>query len=233
MNFKKHPKIMFVACLLAVISAFTVSCVDSNDTDPAVSLTDTAAETVETTDGNGDVGRETAEGETAADVTENTGTAETETHLAGGEETSDAEAVLQPPYDGEYIFEILPELILDTTVYNADSEPMFGWTVVAAEPGKGLRCTISGWLYRLEGDEEVLVGGVSQDIGIMEAPPSAEGYATFRTSSWCIHNFLELEQLSPYSLEPGLYRLVYTDFYERKASALFVVTETLTCPHFE
>ncbi len=138
--------------------------------------------------------------------------------------------------DRENSFQIQPELILDTTVYNADSDPTIGWTVVAAEPGKALNCTVSGWLYRVDGDEKVLLGGVSQEIGLTATPEAPGAYASYHFSR-CIHNLLENGPNGgmpspPITLEPGTYLLEY-NAEGGYASATFTVTETLTCPHYE
>ncbi len=196
-----------IACLLAVFTAMLVSCTAPHESDPGESLADTTAETALAT-------------ETPETLPETT-----------PETVADTEGETALPYDGEYIWQVQPELILDTTVYTADSDPTIGWTVVAAEPGVGLSTTIDGWLYRVEGDEKVYVGCVSQEISILEAPPSPEEYASFRTS-WDIHHFLLLEQLPPYELEPGEYVLEYRNSrQEALASATFTVTEALKCPH--
>ncbi len=217
-----------ILCIVSLLAALLASCAGPDGTEPAESSTDTTAETVEA----GESADTATESETIAETsTDTAGEAESETLLPVVTASSDPDFTPPSPWEGEYTSEVRPELILDTTVYNADSDPTIGWTVVAAEPGKALNCTIDGWLYRVEGDEKVYVGCASQEISILEAPPSPEEYATFRTS-WDIHHFLLLEQLPPYELTPGEYVLEYRNGgQEAMASATFTVTETLTCPH--
>ncbi len=155
---------------------------------------------------------------------------------AGTEAATGTSSATPTPGEGEYPRAVQPELILDTTVYNADSDPTIGWTVVAAEPGKALNCTVSGWLYRVDGDEKVLLGGVSQEIGLTATPEAPGAYASYHFSR-CIHNLLENGPNGgmpspPITLEPGTYLLEY-NAEGGYASATFTVTETLTCPHYE
>ncbi len=138
----------------------------------------------------------------------------------------------EDPYEGQYTFRIQPQLILDVAIYNADSDPTIGWTVVAADPGKVLSCTIDGWLYRMGDGGWVLLGGLSQEIGITATPQAPEEYA-FYHHSCCFHRlFTQNGKLPspPYVLEPGEYMMEYAVDGQR-ATATFTVIEPLECPH--
>ncbi len=218
-----------ILCIVSLLAVLLVSCAGPDGTEPSESSTDTVAETVEAGESADTV--DTVDEETVAPDTEIQPEDETESETIAETSAGTASSTTPAPWEGEYTSEVQPELILDITTYDADSEPIIGWTVVAAEPGVGLSTTIDGWLYRVEGDEKVYVGCVSQEVSMLEAPPSPEEYATFRTS-WDIHHFLLLEQLPPYELKPGEYVLEYRNgSQEAMASATFTVTETVKCPH--
>ncbi len=230
-----------ILCIVSLLAVLLASCAGPDGTEPSESSTDTTAETVEAADTVDTVDTvdiadtvdtaDTVDEVTVAPDAETQPEDETESETIAETSAGTTSSTTPAPWEGEYTSEVQPELILDNTVYNADSDPIIAWTVVAAEPGVGLSTTIDGWLYRMEGDEKVYVGCASQEISILEAPPSPEEYATFRTS-WDIHHFLLLEQLPPYELTPGEYVLEYRNGgQEAMASATFTVTETLTCPH--
>ena len=76
------------------------------------------------------------------------------------------------------------------------------FTLKATEPGCTIQCSTAYSVYRLEGDEEILVNSDALDNAITHNPPSPDGYAQ------CTVSFPLSNDNDP--AKPGRYRIYYT-----------------------
>ncbi len=123
--------------------------------------------------------------------------------------------------------EVQPEMEMAVTEYGAGSERVFDVTVTATEVGVSLAIARQFRIYRVEGEEEILVGqNMLDDLGAT-AKPQGDMYVTARFSLPLV-SFAPAEIGGDFSsMEPGVYRIKYVGM-EQEASAEFVVTETIS-----
>ncbi len=122
--------------------------------------------------------------------------------------------------------EVHPEMEMAVTEYGAGSERVFDVTVTASEVGVSLAISRQFRIYRVEGDEEILVGQhMLDDLGAT-AKPRGDMYVTARFSLPFVSFAPAVIDGDFSSMEPGVYRIKYVGM-EQEAQAEFVVTETI------